>query len=315
MFRCPISYRVSLPLFVVLLGLISALSACESPPKAGSSNAASDQNDSLYLGQDWADQADAAAADQQANTNSSGLDPDTPSADASDSARTWGIVLQTFTGDDSQYAAANVKRQLPVVAPELANAQVKTTQVGSMLVWGAYTGPDDPHARQDLKNIKSLTSKNRPIFPHAMLAKVVDPNMTADPSTFNLMTARKKYPKVDPLYTLQVAIWTTDDMSANALKRIQNEANDYTRELRTKKFEAYVYHDTDKRMSTVTVGVFGANAIDAQSGLYSDEVEALLKKFPENLVNGLPLEEYKNPKHPELGTQVQKPKLVLVPSM
>jgi hypothetical protein len=65
----------------------------------------------------------------------------------------------------------------------------------------------------------------------------------------------------------------------------------------------------------VTVGLFDKTALDPQSGLYSYEVEQLLRRFPEHLVNGEPLMEPLDFKHPQLGTRLQKPRLVLVPKL
>ena len=39
-------------------------------------------------------------------------------------------------------------------------------------------------------------------------------------------------------------------------------------------------------MSIVTIGIFGENAYNAKTTLYSDEVEAIKKRFPKLLVNG-----------------------------
>ena len=74
-----------------------------------------------------------------------------------------------------------------------------------------------------------------------------------------------------------------------------------------------MHHDDDLRLSMVTVGLFDHTAVDAESGLFAPEVDALLRKFPAHLVNGEPLRELLDRRRPGLGTRVQAPRLVLVP--
>ena len=56
--------------------------------------------------------------------------------------------------------------------------------------------------------------------------------------------------------------------------------------MRAQGLPAFFHHDDDRRMSMVTVGLFGEDAYDAKTTLYSDEVMAIKKRFPKLKVNG-----------------------------
>jgi hypothetical protein len=63
------------------------------------------------------------------------------------------------------------------------------------------------------------------------------------------------------------------------------------------------------------VGVFGPDAYDSKSTLYSPEVDAVMRRFPKSLVNGeevlIPLD----PSNPQGKTVPQGPRLVEIPRM
>ena len=83
--------------------------------------------------------------------------------------------------------------------------------------------------------------------------------------------------------------------------------------MRKKGFEAFFYHNDDVGLSSVTVGLFGHNAVDAETGFYSPEVDAMISRFPVRLVNGQEVQEYFDPTNPSLGSNVQPPVLAEVP--
>ncbi len=183
-----------------------------------------------------------------------------------------------------------------------------------MVTYGNYTGAEDPAAQADLKWIKAITISNRPVFAGAMLTRNTrtDPTIPLDP--LELMSVRARYPDIDPLYTLQVAVWGDFESGKLTLAEIHQHAESYARRLRAQGLNAYYDHDDDKRLSVITVGLFDSTAIEnPQIGLYSAEVKALMRRFPEHLVNGEPLLELIDRRTGR--TRVQQPKLVLVPKM
>jgi len=59
--------------------------------------------------------------------------------------------------------------------------------------------------------------------------------------------------------------------------------------------------------------LFDHNAVDAETGFYSWEVDSLIAQFPERLVNGEELLELRNVGDPSSGMKAQQPRLVEVP--
>lgn len=230
-------------------------------------------------------------------------------------SKQWSIVFATFASEAHQQAAATMVQQLPTVAGELRAARVHTTSSGSSVIYGSYESPSDPAAQRDLKWIKNLTIGELKIFPRAILSRIIQrPSPSSLPPTA-LLSVRQRHPHVDPLYTLQVAVWGDFESGQLTVAEIQRQAEAYARTLRAQGFESYFHHDPGRRLSVVTVGLFDYRAIDPRSGVYSPQVEAMMEKFPTHLVNGEPLNELLNRKQPRLGTRVQKPMLVNVPKL
>lgn len=226
----------------------------------------------------------------------------------------WSIVLQTFTEGDHRAAAGRMISQLPSIDPILAQARSHTTSSGSMVVYGEYDSPDSSAAQSDLDLIKGITISGRPVFGRAMLSRINLNAARGQYGQYELLSVRQRYPNVDPLYTLDIAIWGTDEETGSlTLEQAQAEAEAYARRLRAQGVDAYYHHDPDRGFSTVTVGLFDHNAIDPASGLYHRDVQAFLRRFPNRLVNGEPLHVYIDPQRPDLGTEAQAPRLVLVP--
>jgi hypothetical protein len=238
----------------------------------------------------------------------------TAGADPGDAGRTtvWSIVLVTYSDEGHREAAANVVEQLPTIAPELGAARVHTTSKGSMVVYGRYDGPQNDAAQRDLKWVKEITMGNRRVFPRAILSRInLGARRALHPHA--LRSVRLRHPNVDPLYTLEVALWGDFESGKLAPADIRRRAEAYANELRAQGFEAYFHHDDDKRLSMVTVGVFDRTVIDPRSGFYGPAVEALLQRFPAHLVNGELLYEPIDRYRPARGTRVQRPMLVHVP--
>ncbi len=227
----------------------------------------------------------------------------------------WTLVLQTFSQEGHRQAAATMVQELRAAAPQLAEARVHTTSSGSMVVYGNYQSAQDPAAQRDKNAVKQITIRGHKAFARAMLTRI---RLQPAPGTmhpFALMSVRQLHPKVNPLYTLQVAVWGDFDSGKLTLEQIHRAAQAYASELRVQNLEAYFHHDDDQRLSIVTVGVFDRRAIDPQTGFFSPEVEALIRRFPAHLVNGEPLIEIKNRRDPRRSKQPQTPRLVEVPKL
>ena len=266
-----------------------------------------DDRATLDLGQDWFSSRRAPG-----RTTTDGSDPASPAPDRSTA---WTIILRTFTPPDDEIAAANMVRSCAAIDSRLAAARVHATSKGSMVVYGLYDASDAPQAQRDLDWIKNIRIQGRQVFPGAWLSRINLRHASRQFKPNELLAVRQKYPDVDPLYTLQVAAWGDFASGEIPLDEIRRRAEAYARELRTRGYTAYFHHDDDQHLSIVTVGLFDYTAIDPQSGLFSPEVERLLGEFPQHLVNGEPFHEPVNPNFPSLGTQIQRPTLVLVPTL
>jgi hypothetical protein len=255
---------------------------------------------------DWGeDSADAAAPGRAAR-----------SAETSSSGTIWTIVLATFPNPGHQQAAANSLRQLPRIDPKLGSgAWVHTGSKGSLVGYGRYGSTQSEDAQRDLAWIKGLALGDLPAFPRAMLSRVNIRPAAAGFDPLALMSARSRYPNVDPLYTLEVAVWGDFESGTMSLAQIHRKAEENARILRARGFEAYYHHDDDRRLSMVTVGLFDHTAIDQRTGLYGPAVDALLQEFPAHLVNGEELLEPIDGRRVQRGTRVQRPVLVLVPKL
>jgi hypothetical protein len=258
---------------------------------------------------------------------------DAPDRDPTDPF--WTVVLATFTGEAHELRAAEARQRIILAASQLASARVRTTERGSMVSIGRFADPASPEARAELERVKSLRIQSgapagagtpgasgaspgprgggAPLFPAAMLGRVTPPVAPAALHPHSLMAARELHPGVNPLYSLQVAVWSDFESGRLSMDELRQRAEAEVRQLRARGFEAYFHHDPDRRMSMVTVGLFDRRAVDPRSGMYSDEVDRLLKQFPAHLVNGEVFNEPLDPRRPSRGTRVQTPKLVEVP--
>ena len=229
----------------------------------------------------------------------------------------WTLVLQTFPHEGHRQAAATMVRELRMTIPQLTGARVHTTSSGSMVIYGTYESAEDPLAQRDKDTIKNIKIGNPPrqAFPRAMLTRIRLQPIAGIRNPHDLMALRQRHPNVDPLYTLQVAVWGDFDSGTLTLAQIHRKAESYTAQLRAQGLEAYFYHDDDKQLSIVTIGAFDRRAIDPQTSFFSPEVEALIKRFPKHLVNGEPLLEKRVDRNRRQTAQPQTPRLVEVPKM
>jgi hypothetical protein len=283
-----------------LLAAVSTilLAACASGP-AGDSR----DPDSAYAAGDWGEKVE----------SGSGGDGE-PTASGPESV--WTIILATFSQAGHAQAAATSRRQLGRIDPTLGtDAWVHTGPDGSVVAYGRYEGPRSEAAQRDLAWVKGLTLDDIPAFPRAMLSRIKLRAAASQYDPLSLMSARARHPTVDPLYTLEVAIWGDFESGKLTLKQIHREAEAYARALRARGFDAYYHHDNDRRLSMVTVGLFDYSAIDQRTGLYGPAVDALSRQFPAHLVNGEELLEPIDGRRPQRGTRIQKPVLVLVPKL
>ena len=264
--------------------------------------------------------AERAAAARMASTNDAQRQAQATAAAARAAARTdvdgnqtgWSVLLASVTGADHQANANAIREEVVRRYPQLNDAYVSTTQRGSVVLVGHFTGPQDPAAQAELKVVKEINEGNMRAFPRAMLTRMGAGAEAGPPGPNDLRIVRRTRPNAT-LYSLQVAVWSTFGTNELKMSDIKRSAETLCRQLRAEGNEAYYFHDFDTKTSIVTVGVFGADAYDSKSTLYAPEVEAVMKKFPKHLVNGEELLMPVDMRDPTGKTMPQSPRLVEIP--
>ena len=226
----------------------------------------------------------------------------------------WSIYLASFTGDDHREAARLSRDEIARRYPALADAFVTSSPRGSSVLAGRFAGPEDPAAKARLKAVKDMAEGGGRVFPRAMLTRTATDVDQGPPGPNDLRIVRQRFPKAQ-VYSVQVAAWSTFGSKDLNYADMRRAAEAYCRELRSRGEEAYYFHDSYSQISTVMVGVFGPDAYDSKSTLYSPEVDAVMRRFPKSLVNGeevlIPLD----PSNPQGKTVPQGPRLVEIPRM
>lgn len=239
-------------------------------------------------------------------------DEQTPKDTMNAEGPAWSVLVATFTQDDHAQVAAAMRDRLAAQFPVLRDAFVQRVSKGSVILIGRFKGPDDPAAQAKLKEVKGITADgNQRPFAGAMLTRTA--TSSGPPSPFDVRVLRQRFPEVVPLYSLQVAAWSTFGDKGLKPADIHAAAEKYCKELRVKGFEAWVHHDDNTATSVVTVGHFNHTAYDSKSTLYSAEVESLMKKFPRHLVNGEEVQVPVDPRKPDGAKRPQACRLVEVP--
>ena len=223
----------------------------------------------------------------------------------------WAVVIATFSDEGHKEIAKAARDRLAEVYPTLKESFVRSTDRGSVVMLGAFTGPKDEQARTTLEAVKALSpdGRNRP-FAKAYLSRV--PGTGGAVSAWELTTwAKKRMPRVHPAFTFQVAMWGDFESNTLTQDQIDAKAEAHCMSLRARGLDAFVHSDPDKHTAIVTIGLFDSSAYDARSTLFSPPVEKLFKQFPAMLVNGDELL-VPPPKGAPAGTPPSKQPCVLI---
>jgi len=203
----------------------------------------------------------------------------------------WAIVLATLSQEGHEEEIVQLREDF-IRETGLSECWVDSTPKRSVLFYGHYEAFDSAEAKQELATIKDVKINDRKIFKAAFLTRTGDDEgdlkayAGAIPQ-YNLRTAAKAHPGEEDLSTLQIAMYEPEE--GKEVGQARQAAEDLVKQLRGQGYEAYYYHGP--ATSTVTVGIFGADAYDAQAGIYSEDVERMRKKFPFNSYNGRELKE------------------------
>jgi hypothetical protein len=237
----------------------------------------------------------------------------TPDAAQDNGKGRWSVMLATFTQPDHAERAVAFRTELVRQYPELANAAVRRVGKGSAIVVGRFEGPEDKGAQAELKRVKAIEREGRKPFAGAMLLRTATEDAASAMKPNDIRNLRAKFPSVRPLYTLQVAAWSTFGEKGVDYPSMRTAAERYCADLRAKGRDAWFHHDEDKETSIVTVGHFDRRAYDSRSTLFSPEVEDLMRQFPAHLTNGEPVLIPVDRTNPKGRTKPQACRLVEVP--
>jgi hypothetical protein len=207
----------------------------------------------------------------------------------------WSVMIATFSQEDH------------------SSATVRRVGKGSAIVLGRFEAPDDKAAQTELKRVKALERNGQKPFAGVMLMRVATDDASATLKPTDIRNLRSKFPSVRPLFSLQVAAWSTFGEKGSDYAPMRTAAERYCAELRAKGHEAWFHHDEDSETSIVAVGHFDRRAYDARTTLFSPEVEDLMRQFPAHLLNGEPLLVPVDASNPKGKTKPQPCRLVEVP--
>lgn len=230
-------------------------------------------------------------ADEVFHENGSGA----PSGDGSHQQATsahrpeWSIAVVTVSGADHRSVAVSARKEIVTRFEELDELYVDGVKGGSAVFYGRFESPSDPEFRAAMDQLRAMKlDGGAPAFPRLLPARPLSEDSVAY-QPFDLRSLRAQLGSSHPVYTLQIAQWGTFGDEDLDYASYRDRAERHTRALRSQGFTAWFSHNSGKRLSSVNVGVFGADAYDPRSTLFAPEVELLMGQFPTLLVNGEPL--------------------------
>jgi len=306
-----------LPSLVIAVLAVAGPAFAQSAPKRGAPPPLWDDGDEAVpdLRRGSPDRRPGAAPDPKAPVPP-GAKPGTPTPPKGGTVAdgpTWAILITSFTQDDHVDAARLARDRIAAQFPALSDCYTRRVSKGSVVVVGRFAGPSDPAAQKRLKEVKAITVDGARPFAGVILTRTAATDESRPPSPYDIRRLRDLNPDVNPLYTLQVAAWSTFGDRSLKWTDVRASAERYCGELRAKGFLSFVHHDDDAQISSVTVGAFGKDAYDPRSTLFDAEVEQLMRKFPKHLVNGEEVLIPVDPRRPEGPKRAQACRLVEVP--
>lgn len=203
---------------------------------------------------------------------------------------TWTIECNEYLGvrhrETAETAAEALRR-----APKLRGDKVRVehSASGSWVYYGEYALKQDKSSdelrvvlndaiKRDLEFIRQLSLNEKYIFFQAR--PIAKPGEKVGPPEWSLERARGTY-------TLHVGV----TYATPTLRDYQEAAIEWVKDLRSRGYEAYYYHDPEKPQTSICVGSFGDDAFVTEPDgrkAYSKAVKdlQLQEEFRYNLENG-----------------------------
>ena len=200
----------------------------------------------------------------------------------------WAILLDTFQGAARHEQARQLIHSLQQQGA-IPDLWMQDTGEQVHVFRGQYVHPDDALAENDLRQTRLISLEGQRPFASAQLIPVGAASVDVPTDPLDLS-------RFSGMYTLQIGFY--DDQFGDDFRQAAQQA---AATLREQGHDAYFYHGPHRSM--VTVGLFTDRDFIQRGAVraYGPEIEALQKKFPYNLGNGLTLVEKVHGK--KVGTQ------------
>lgn len=224
------------------------------------------------------------------------------------SSGSWSIALATLTGSDhpalARSLAERIRDRYPTLTPLFVDG-LGSGEASAVFV-GHFRSPSGEASRSMMNRVSELTMENGgKAFPRAMPARPASFKTVArSPNDLRSLRSRHRVGRI--AYSLKIAQWGTFGDEQVNYEQCRQQAEAMSRSLRAQGLTAWFSHNEAREMSVVSVGVFGSNAYDSRSTLFAPEVEVLMERFPQLMINGEPI------LHPKTG-QPLPPVLIEVP--
>ncbi|MCC6659778.1 MAG: hypothetical protein IT437_02710 [Phycisphaerales bacterium] len=206
----------------------------------------------------------------------------------SDAAGGWSILIEAFAGPQAEASAREaVTRAQSTLG--LDGAYPEKRGETWVLAYGHYTGPADPKAARDLARIKSTEYRGlRPLAGAYLSPEVLEGTLPE----FDLRNVKKSRGRW-AMYTLQIAAYGVEGagrVKPEDMEQARAKAEEAVVDLRRQGEEAFYYHGPNR--SSVTIGVFEADDVDAETHQESPRIRQLRERYPYNLFNGKGIKEF-----------------------
>jgi hypothetical protein len=203
----------------------------------------------------------------------------------------WAIAIASLRGPERQSAAAVALHRFRTEGG-LPEAYIQERGEASVIVYGHYTGPEDPRVKPDLERLWKMEYSG--VYPYA-LAFLAPPERieSAIVSEYDLRRAKQVYGKA-AVYTLQIGRYGREDLPRPTeadLAEARKLAEAAAIKLRQEGELAFFYHG--RTVSHVTIGVFDERDFQPARDLdpfgkptESQRLRELRQRFPYDLYNG-----------------------------